>query len=278
MVTPGYLNALGVPLLAGRTFTRADDSERARVALIDEALARSLIAPGERPEAMVGRRMAFPIEGRPVDAEILGVVGSVRHESLLEPGRPTLYVPYRHEASRSVTAVLRARGPVEDLAPAVRAAVAELDPHLPVQNLRPLTSYVADAFAPVRYALLLLGAFALTAVALSAVALYGTVSHAVDARRREMGVRLALGEREGQLIRRLVGAAMRRVGMGMLVGALVATPFAILLGRLLYDVSPFDPGAWAAAALVLWLVALLASAAPARRISRLDPLEALQRE
>jgi ABC-type antimicrobial peptide transport system permease subunit len=93
-----------------------------------------------------------------------------------------------------------------------------------------------------------------------------------------MGVRLALGEREGQLIRRLVGAAMRRVGMGMLVGALVATPFAILLGRLLYDVSPFDPGAWAAAALVLWLVALLASAAPARRISRLDPLEALQRE
>jgi putative ABC transport system permease protein len=278
MVTPGYLQALGVPVVAGRAFTRADDSERARVALVDEALARTLAGAGERPEAVVGRRMAFPIEGRPVDAEIIGVVGAVRHESLMEAGRATLYVPYRHEASRSVTVVVRARGPVDALATAARAAVREIDPHLPVQAMRPLTSYVSDAFAPARFALLLLGAFAATAVALSAVALYGTVSFAVSSRRREMAVRLALGEREGRLVRHVVRGAMRGVGAGILIAGLVAAPFALLLGKLLYQISPFDPVTWTLAAVVLVSIALPACAAPARRVARVAPLEALQRE
>jgi putative ABC transport system permease protein len=279
MVTPGYLEALGVPLLAGRTFTRADDVEKnPRVALVDEALARTLVGPGERAEDAVGRRMAFPIEGRPVEAEILGVVGSVRHESLMEPGRATLYVPYRHEASQSISVVLRTGGSALALMPAVRAAVAEIDPHLPLQNPRTLDTYVSDAFAPLRFALLLLSAFALTAVALGVVALYGTVSYAVSARRREIGVRLALGESEASLVRRVVGRAMQPVVIGMGLSAGIAIPFALLLGRLLYDVSPFDPVAWVTAAVGLTVIALLACQAPARRIAQIAPAEALTRE
>jgi predicted permease len=278
MITPGFLGALGVPLLAGRYFTRADDNESRRLVIVDEALAQKLAGAGADARSVVGRRLALPIEGRPFEAEIVGVVGTVRHQSLSEPGRETLYVPYRHEATRSISVVVRTAGDPEALAPALREAVSALDPQLPIQELRTLTAYLDEAAAPVRFALFLLGVYAAAAIALSGVGVYGVVGYAVSHRRRELGVRMALGAEQRTLVRAAIAEGMRRTLIGLLVAAALSVPFALLLRQTLYGVQAFDPVAWGVSAAVLTLVALGACYAPARAIARLDPMKALSQE
>jgi len=226
----------------------------------------------------VGRTLAFPIEGRPADAEILGVVGTVRHESLAEPGRETLYVPYRHEATRSVSLVVRTDQDPRTLAPALRAAVRAIDPQLPIQELRTLTTYVQESAAPLRFALLLLAVYAAAAVALSGVGLYGIVAYALSHRRRELGLRMALGAESGELVGSMLADGMRRTGIGLLIAAAVAAPFALLLRQLLYGVTPFDPLSWASSGALLATIALLACYVPARAASRMNPVEALRQD
>ncbi|HEX9710125.1 MAG TPA: ABC transporter permease, partial [Candidatus Thermoplasmatota archaeon] len=276
MATPGYFAALGIPLLSGRPFTRADDTERRRVVVVDQAMAVRLAGAGQDPGSVVGRRLAFPLDGRPVEAEIVGVVGSVRDPTLFARGRPTFYVPYRHEASRTVAIAVRGTGDPALLAPAVRRAVEEVDPHLPLQRVRTLSSYLREQSAPVRFALLLMGAFAGSAILLSGVGLYGSVSQALVSRRRELGVRMALGAQPERLVADAVREGMRSALAGIAIGLLLAAPFALVVRRLVYGVAPADPLAWSGAGVTLALVALVACWLSAHAITRLEVTEALR--
>lgn len=277
VVTSDYFRAMGTRLVAGRTFTPVEDVvENERIVIIDEALARR-IAPGG---GVLGRSLGFPLDGRPVWARIVGVVENVRHESLREYGRPTIYVPYRQEASRTVAFAVRTAGEPLDLVPPIRQAFAELSGStaVPVYDFRSLERYVQDAMAPARFALALVGVFAGIAFVLAMVGLYGLMSYGVNQRVREIGVRLAIGARPRVVLVEVVGDGLRLVVAGSVIGIGLSLASLRVINSLLFDVPATDPGTYLAVSLFLVLVGVFACYLPARRAARIDPTEALRHE
>ncbi|MGD8868892.1 MAG: ABC transporter permease [Gemmatimonadales bacterium] len=277
VITSDYFRAMGTRLVAGRSFTPVEDVvENERIVIIDEALARRL-APGGR---VLGRSLGFPLDGRPVWARIVGVVENVRHESLREYGRPTIYVPYRQEASRTVAFAVRTAGEPLALAPPIRQAFAELSGStpVPVYDFRSLARYVQDAMAPARFALALVGVFAGIAFVLAMVGLYGLMSHGVNQRVREIGVRLAIGARPRIVLVEVVGGGLRLVLAGLAIGIGLSLASLRVINGLLFDVPTTDPGTYLVVSLFLLLVGLFACYLPARRAARIDPMEALRHE
>ena len=275
VVTSGYFDALGARLLAGRWFTLDEDlSEERRVAIVDARMARRLAPEGGN---VVGRTIAFPLDSRPVVAEIVGVVDHVRHERLDREGRETIYVPYRQEASRDVSVIVRTAAQPAALADAVRREMASLDSRLPVHDVRTMEAYVAAAMAPTRFALTLMTGFAVLAVVLGCTGLYGVLAFTVAQRTREFGIRLAVGARQRDvLFDVLAEGAVVGVG-GLAVGGVLALIFAGSLSSLLFGVRARDPLTFGTVA-VLLAGALAASYIPARRAARIDPMEALRHE
>jgi ABC-type antimicrobial peptide transport system permease subunit len=274
-VTSGYFRAVGTRLLAGRTFSEDEDLfERQRVVIVDDSLARRIAPTG----GAVGRTIAFPLDGRAVQAEVVGVVETVRHESLRDPGRATIYVPYRQEASREVSFVLRAAGNTAILTPLVRETVRQLDPDLPTFDHQLLGAAVSRAMGRERLALSLVGGFAVLACVISVLGLYATVAYLVRRRVREFGVRVALGATGGRLIRGVVTEGMRQVGLGFAFGALVATAAAGLIQPLLYETSVLHPLAWVFALTALGAASAAACYLPARTVAAAEPLDALRTE
>lgn len=277
VVTAGWFRALGTRLLAGRPFTEREEvEEERRIAVVDEALARRLVPEGAEPGGAVGRRITFPLDGDPVEAEVVGVVETVRGDDLREAGRETLYVPYRQEASRSVSVAVRAGADPGVLVPAVRRELRSLDPDLPLYEVRTLEGYVAEATAPGRLALGLTGLFAAAALLLAAVGLYGVVSYGVGRRSREFGIRAALGARPRDLTRSVLAGGLRVVAVGLLLGLLAAAAGTRGLSGLLYGVPPLDAPTYAAVTALLGAVALAATWIPARRAARADPAATLR--
>lgn len=278
VVTSEYFAAMGIPLLAGRSFTRREDVvEEGRVVVVDRALARR-IAPEGNP---VGRRIGFPLDGDPVRAEIVGVVETVRHADLREPGRETLYVPYRQEASRTVTVAVRVdEGSEEGTLPAIRRAV---DPFaraeaLPVYDFRPMSAYVGRALAPNRFALSAFTGLGLTALFLAALGLYGLMAEGVGRRTREIGVRMALGASERAIVRRFLIRGLALVGIGLAAGWVLSLALGRLTSDLLYAVAPGDPLTRLVSASVLLAAATAAILVPAVRAGRIEPAIALRAE
>lgn len=277
VVTAEYFRAAGTRLVAGREFTEREEVEEdRRIAIVDERLARRLAPEAAGAGAAVGRSMVFPLDGDPVEAEVVGVVETVRAADLREAGRETLYVPYRQEASRSVALVVRAASDPGVLVPAARAELRALDPELPLYDVRTLEAFVAEATAPGRLALALTGLFAAAAVLLAAVGLYGVVSYAVGRRARELGIRAALGARPRDLLRSVLAGGLRVVAPGILLGLLAAAAGTRALSGLLFGVSPLDIPTYAAVAALLGAVALAAVWIPARRAARADPAATLR--
>jgi len=273
MVSPDYFRAIGTRVVRGRAFT-ADENrvEQHRVVIVDEVLARR-IAPDGRA---LGRRLAFPLDGKPVSAEVVGVVDAVRFASLWEAPRGAFYVPYRHEASRDLSIVVRTTGDPATLLASVPRLVRDFDRQLPVYNLRPMAAYVGDSVATMRFALLVLTGFAGTAIALALFGVFATLSHGVAQRRREIGVRLALGATAG----RVVGDVLRSGGAVVATGTGIGLGLALVAGRglraLLFEVRPTDPLVLGAVAAVVALTGLAAAALPARRAARTDPMASLR--
>jgi putative ABC transport system permease protein len=273
MVTPGLFQALGIPLTAGRDFEARDDAAHPTVVVVNETLARRFW-PGQSP---LGRRIRMEW-GPTLDAEIVGVVGEVRLVGLDQAPRNQIYWAVAQLPNDFLTFMVKTAGRPAVLAGPVKQALATVDPTVPVAEIAPLDEVMGDALKRPRFTFALLGAFAVTAALLAGIGLFGVLSYSVTQRLREMGVRLALGASP-----RDVAGLVLREGAGLVIaGALVGLALALsvsgVLSRLLYETSPRDPAAFAGVTVMVAVMALLATALPARRASRVEPAVALRSE
>jgi ABC-type antimicrobial peptide transport system permease subunit len=227
---------------------------------------------------VLGRRIGFPLDGAPIVAEVVGIVASVRHTSLQTEGRETIYVPYRQEASRSVAMAVRTSRDVRSLAATLHGELMALDAGVPVFDFTLMQAHVDNALAPTRFVMALVAVFAMLSLVLAASGLYGLLAFAVHQRTRELGVRLALGATERQIVGLVVRGGMLLVFVGLAVGIPASLLTSRALTQLLYAVSPTDPLTLLAVGVTLTAVAALACYIPARRASRIDPMTALRVE
>jgi predicted permease len=271
-VTPGYFAALGVPILRGRGFQEQDRDSQRNAVILGDSLARRMF-PGQGP---LGKQIQPGRSGPWLT--VIGVAGDVKNGALMGPDDPEFYV-VRHRApepfGRTATAILRGAINPAALARWVRAEVAALDPTLPV-NVETLDQRVGKLAQRPRFNAWLLGLFAAMGLLLSAIGLYGVISFLVAQRTQEIGVRMALGATPGAVARLVLGHAARWTMAGVALGVIGSWFAARLLGAMLFHVSARDPWILAAAAAVLWAVAMLAAWVPSRRAARVDPMQALR--
>ena len=269
-VSEGYFRALGIRLERGRDFGRFDGPHAPLVAVVNAAFAARHF-PGEDP---VGRRIV--VFGAP--REVVGVVGNERFAGLEAGPAEAMYLPIRQNPQPLVTLVVRALSDPLAVAPGLRAAVRDVDPALALFEVGTAEGALAASLAQRRFTLLLLGAFALVAVLLAVVGVYGVVSYAVGDRTREVGVRIALGAEPRHVFGLVVRQGMGLATAAVALGGLFALALGRVMERLLFGVDPRDPLTFGAVIAVLLAAAFLASAAPARRATRVDPIAALRAE
>jgi len=278
---PGYFEAMKVRLVVGRTFLRSDNLPEAQgVAVVDRELAERVFK-GEDPlgkELLVDHfnEQTFSLERRPV--LVVGIVENVRSTSLAAEGRETIYVPYYFQAFLPLTYTVRTKTDAASLVPLLRAAVAEMDPDVPISGVATLGSYVSGAMAPTRFLLALVGTFAGVALVLASLGLYGVMSYSVRQRTREIGVRMAFGATEGAVTRLVLGQAMMLAGSGALLGLGASLALTRVAKSLLVGVSATDPATLVGVFVLLLGIAMLASWIPARKATQVDPVEALRDE
>lgn len=273
VVSPGYFEALAIPLIRGRRFADTDRENAPRVAIVDEAFARQHFGG----EDALGRGIDI---GNGTDGfyEIVGVVGSVRHEGLHANPRPTMYVPFKQDVFSSMWIMVRTAGDPARFANTAKQALQEVDPTLPAASLAPLSTVIVESVAQRRFSMLLLTVFAGVTLFLAAVGLYGVVAYAVSQRTQEIGVRMAIGAQRGDVMRMVLRDGLVLAIAGVVVGLGAALALTRFIASMLFEVAPFDPLSYAASAVVLTAVAVLACYAPARRAATVDPLVALRTE
>ena len=273
VVSPGYFSAVGIPLIRGRLLTDADTSTSRLVALVDEAFVRRHF-PNEDP---IGQSLDI---GNGVDGtyEIVGIVGDVRHHGLDASPAPTMYVPHAQDVFSSMWMVVRTDGDPAAFAARVRDVLRDIDAEVPASSLAPLSTIVGESVASERFVMLLLAVFAVVALTLSAIGVYGNIAYSVSQRTREIGVRLALGATRGDVLRLVVAGGLKLVAVGVGLGLASAVALAGFLEALLFEVAPLDPASYAVTIVLLLTVAVAACYLPARRAARLDPIVALQNE
>ena len=271
-----YFQTMSVPLVKGRYFTERDTADAPGVAIIDESLARKYW-PGEDP---VGKRIDFEGDSQnPRWREIVGVVGHVKHKGLEGESRVQYYVPYPQLPALSMFLVVRsAAGEPTSLAGSVRGALRSLDQDLPVYKVTAMEQLVADSLAQRRFAMFLLGIFAVLALVLAVVGLYGVMSYMVAQRTHEIGLRMALGAQGGDILKMVVGRGMVLVLLGVAIGLAGSFLLTRVMASLLFGVSATDPVTFVGISLLLAAVALVANYLPARRAMRVDPMVALRHE
>ena len=268
IVDSRYLQAMRIPIVAGRPFTADDNAKSARVIILNRTAAATLF-PGADP---IGQTLLVGDERR-----VVGVVADVRHQSLEQSAGLEMYLPYmQHPHYGTLAMVVRSRLPVSSLAGPVRAALRGADPTMPTDDVQTLGAVVDRAISPRRFVLVILGAFAGAALLLAALGIYAVLSYSVSQRVREIGIRMALGESAGRVQRRVVSRTVLLAGTGVALGAAASFVASRLLRSLLFGVGPTDAVAFAGTALVLMAVSALAGYVPARRASLVDPMVALR--
>jgi predicted permease len=274
VATPGYFEALRIPLRRGRVFTPRDAASARPVAVVDEELA-ARYWPNQNP---VGKRvnLGAPEGQPPAWIEVVGVVGHAKQEGLDAEARVQLYLPYAQSPGAQLALAVRTTGNPERLLPALRAAVREVDRDLPLADVRTLEARVDASVGPRRLSALLLGGFATLALVMACLGLYGVMAYAVAQRTREMGVRLALGAARGNVLGLVLRQGLTLALAGGAVGLAGALALSRLLQSQLYEVRAADPATLAGVVLLLGAVAFVAALVPARRATRVDPAVALR--
>jgi putative ABC transport system permease protein len=274
-VTPGYFRALGIGLVEGRTFTWADNEDSLRVAVVNERLARQYW-PGEDP---LGKRVSIDSrKGEPVWRQVVGVVRDTKQDSLIEPMRPVIYVPLAQFPQRFLVLAVRAQTDPTSLAAALRREVMAVNKDQPVFLVQTMEKVISDSVSTRRFQTLLLGIFAAVAIVLATVGIYGVVSYTVNQRRHEIGLRMALGAQQGEVLRLFLRQGLWLALAGVGIGLASSLALSRLLSGLLYGVSVTDLTTFTVVPLVMIAVALGACYVPARRATRVDPMVALRYE
>jgi predicted permease len=290
-VGPEYFRALAISITEGRAFTAADGDGAPRVAIVNRVLAGRLF-PGEDPigrviELIPGARSAWT--RRPGQLTIVGVSANVKEIGFNEVDFNDIHVPFAQMPAPSMELVARAAVPPSAVIPALRAAAAAIDPRLPLSSVSTLDQRVDNALREDRFNLLMVAVFAAAALGLAAVGIFGALAYAVQERRREFGVRIALGAERPAIVLAAVGQSLRVAGAGGLAGLAATVALGRVIGNalylvpgehngLLYGVTTTDPVALSAAAVTLMAVATLAALLPARQATRVDPLTALRND
>ena len=275
-IRPGYFETMRTDLIEGRLFSPADFADSTPVVLVDEVLA-SLIAPNE---SAVGTRLLIRITTlEPVEVEVIGVVEHQRGPSLARDGTEGIYVTNLYAGTFGALAyAVRTTSNPEALVRQVRREIDALDPMLPLSDVRSMEARVDEAMTETRFALALIGAFGVMALALASIGIYGVLSHTVRQRVGEIGVRMALGAHAGNILTLVVRQGLTLTGLGLVVGLIASVWATRLMQSLLVDVPPIDLTTYAVMATVFVVVAIVASWVPARRATRIDPVVALREE
>ena len=270
-ITPDYFQVVQIPLKAGRTFTEQDNFQSTKVAIINETFARQ-VWPGESP---IGKRFNVWRDEK-FPREVVGVVADTRQSLDEEPGQQ-MYVPYAQDGTwGSLSLVVRTSGEPTALAGSIREAIRAVDKGVPTYNLKTMNDVVSTSAAPRRVSMLLLTTFAGVAMLLAMLGIYGVTSYYVTQRTHEIGVRMALGAQIIDVLKLVMKRAMLLAIVGIVIGVAGAVAVTRYLTSMLFGVQPIDVVTFAAVAVVLAIVVLIACLVPARRAARIDPLEALK--
>jgi putative ABC transport system permease protein len=275
MVTDSnYFHAMQIPLKRGRLFTDQEAAEMRHVVVINEAFARKHF-PNEDP---LGKRVTIYMKDDNQPCEIIGVVGDSKHMNLDAEVRPMSYWPHPELASSGMTFVIRTRGDAASVTSAARNVIRTLDPNQPVADVRMMEGLIGTSVARARFNTLLLTIFAVVALLLAGVGIYGVMAYSVAQRTHEIGVRVALGARKGDVLRLVLRRGMTLALAGVAIGVVASFALTRLMGTLLFNVSVTDPLTFVGVPLLLAFVAMLACLIPARRAAKVDPMVALRTE
>ena len=270
----GYFEAFGIPVLRGRNFSSNEVRQPKRVVLINEVFARKYF-PGEDP---IGKTVDVVMFDQPTPTEIVGVVGNVRYESLIDDYEPYVYFTHPDLTYSFMTLVIRTDGDPAALAPAVQREIRALDPNQPVSDVRTMNQVMSETVSRARFNTLLLGLFAALATVLSAVGIFGVMNYSVALRTKEIGLRLAIGAQPRQVLLLILRQGLSLTVIGVILGLAAAFALTRLLSGLLFGVAAVDVGTFAMMSLLLVLVSIAACYLPARRAMKIDPLQALRYE
>jgi putative ABC transport system permease protein len=268
----GYFATMKIPLLRGRLFTAREMAEKSNVVIVNETLARRYF-PNENP---LGKKLVIAMNLPNVPTEIVGVVGDAKFSNIAGETAPMTYWPHPQLAYSAMTLTVRTAGDPGTFAPMIERAVHEMDKDQPVADVRTMDQWVARNLSQARFSSTLLTTFAALALTLAAIGIYGVVSYSVSQRTSEIGLRLALGADARDILGMIVGGAARLSAIGLAIGIVFSLALSRTLASLLYETAGSDPLTFTAVVVVLGTVALAASYFPARRASRIPPVEALR--
>jgi putative ABC transport system permease protein len=273
IISPDYFRVIKTPLLRGRFFSEADNTDAPGVAIINEALAKKYWPNGDP----LGKRITFSDTRKPDPKwlTIVGIVRSIRHRALDIDPAPEYYLPLAQRAQTQMILTVRGAQDPRNLTSAIRREIQSIDSDQPIANVRTLETVTADSVAPRRMSMVLLGAFAGIALLLASVGIYGVISYLVVQRTHEIGVRMALGAQRTDVLKLVVGHAAKLVAIGSVIGLALALFSTRTLSALLYNVGAFDATTFVLVTVALSAIALIASYIPALRATRADPMIAL---
>ena len=272
-VTPDYFPAMGIRLIRGRLFNQHDDARAPRVAIINETLARQFF-PNENP---IGKRILVT-NGPDVWRQIVGIVGDIKQYGVDKETTSQTYEPYAQYPFRSLNVVLRTSDSGAALAGALRPAVYAIDKDQPVGTIQPLEEILGATIAKQRFAMLLLVVFSSVALVIAAVGIYGVMAYSVVQRTGEFGIRMALGAQRSDVLRLVLSYAGKLVSLGLVIGLGATFAASRLMGSMLFQTNAHDPLTFSLTTLLLAAVAIAACLLPARRATRVNPIEALRTE
>jgi putative ABC transport system permease protein len=274
IVSPDYFRVLGIPLRSGRAFTAADVADSQRVVLINETLQRDFFS-GEDP---IGRRINIGTKQEPEWNTIAGVVGDVKYNGLADDVQPALYCPISQRPTWGSLVIKTDVADPLSVTSAVRNEIKKIDPDVPLTNVATMDDRLSKSVAQPRFRTTLITLFAVVALMLACVGIYGVISYSVTLRTHEIGIRMALGARRGHVLKIVIGQAIVLAVAGVALGLAGSYALTSLMSKLLFGVKPTDPATFLITAAILSFTALLASYLPARRATKIDPLEALRYE
>jgi putative ABC transport system permease protein len=274
VIDSGYLHTMQIPLLSGREFTERDNQNSARVMIINDAMAREFW-PHDSP---LGKHVTMKDWGPPLTGEIVGVVGDVKLNGLDAAVGPAIYWPYSQFPVNFNAIVVRSDADPLRLVSAVKSQIWSVEKNQPLSRIATMQQVLADSLAQRRLYLVLLGVFAGAALLLAAVGIYGVMSYSVSRRTHEIGIRLALGATQAEILKLILGRGTKLALLGVTTGIVAAMALTRLMSSLLFGVSANDPATFGVVAVLITMIALTACYIPARRAMRVDPMVALRYE